>query len=257
MKLSSVKILQYKAGSESAKLLANELGIKRLKLEGSSWNPPAEHLVINWGSSTTPSNLVNSNFLNKPSAVAVATNKLSFFKAMEEDIVPEWTTEKQMAILWASQGHTVVCRTKLSGHSGEGIVLIEGAAMAESTPDAPLYTKYVKKTDEYRIHIFKGELIDIQQKKRKTDVPDSSVNWKIRNLAGGFIYARENVAPNEVVVAAAVKSYNSLDLDFGAFDVIYNKQANKAFVLEVNSAPGISGTTLTRYRDTFKNYINQ
>ena len=38
-----------------------------------------------------------------------------------------------------------------------------------------------------------------------------------------------------------------LGLDFGAVDIIYNKQEDKWYVLEVNTAPGIYGTTLDKY----------
>ena len=46
-----MKIIPYKAGSESAKALAEELGIARLKLEGSRWKGKAGDVVINWGTS--------------------------------------------------------------------------------------------------------------------------------------------------------------------------------------------------------------
>ena len=45
----SMKILPYKAGSESAKKLADALGIAKLKQEGSRWRGKAGDVLINWG----------------------------------------------------------------------------------------------------------------------------------------------------------------------------------------------------------------
>ena len=50
----------------------------------------------------------------------------------------------------------------------------------------------------------------------------------------------------------AVAAVVALGLDFGAVDVVYNVKEQKAYVLEVNSAPGLSGTTLDKYVEVFK-----
>jgi glutathione synthase/RimK-type ligase-like ATP-grasp enzyme len=36
-------------------------------------------------------------------------------------------------------------------------------------------------------------------------------------------------------------------LDFGAVDVIWNERQQRAYVLEINSAPGLEGTTIDDY----------
>jgi glutathione synthase/RimK-type ligase-like ATP-grasp enzyme len=46
-----------------------------------------------------------------------------------------------------------------------------------------------------------------------------------------------------------------LGLDFGAVDIGHRIIDNKVFVFEVNTAPGIEGTTLQRYVNTFNEYI--
>ena len=78
------------------------------------------------------------------------------------------------------EGNTVVARTILNGNSGAGIVLVENE---EQLVDAPLYTVYIPKKQEYRVHVFRGQVLDVQRKARKQDVPDDEVNWKIRNMA--------------------------------------------------------------------------
>ena len=90
-----------------------------------------------------------------------------------------------------------------------------------------------------------------EQKRRRNEHADP--NWRIRNLANGFIYAREDVRPPECVTSVARRALDCIDLDFGAVDVIYNARQNRAYVLEVNTAPGVTGTTVDRYVDYFRN----
>ncbi|MDT9694122.1 hypothetical protein Q5762_38495, partial [Streptomyces sp. P9(2023)] len=87
---------------------------------------------------------------------------------------PMFTTSKEEAQGWLDEGTIVVARTMLRGHSGAGIVLHSGD---DELVDAPLYVKYVKKTQEYRVHVAFGEILDQQRKARRQDTPDEEVNW--------------------------------------------------------------------------------
>ena len=69
-------LYSYKPGSKSAKDLATALDIKRIKHERSRFRHANDRLVINWGSSTLPSNINNSLVLNHPFTVFAASNKL-------------------------------------------------------------------------------------------------------------------------------------------------------------------------------------
>ena len=240
----------YKSGSQSAKDLALGLGIKRIKNKNSKFRGTANKTVINWGSSTPTVDFGNAIIINKPKAVGLAANKLKTmgFLALSGVSTPDYSPHKEQALQWLEQGHKVFCRTKLSGHSGEGIVIAE---TINELVDAPLYTKWVRIGQEYRVHVFRGEVLDVQRKARKHDVPDEGVNWKVRNLAGGFIFARADVNPPEDVLKQAVDAVEALGLDFGAVDIITGKNNNNAYVLEVNTACGLMGTTLEKYIEAF------
>ena len=240
----------YKSGSQSAKDLALGLGIKRIKNKNSKFRGTANKTVINWGSSTPTVDFGKAIIINKPSAVALAANKLKTFQCLIENNVevPPFCEDKAWAELTLVAGNKVFCRTKLSGHSGEGIVVAE---TVNELVDAPLYTKWVRIGQEYRVHVFRGEVLDVQRKARKHDVPDEDVNWKVRNLAGGFIFARADVNPPEDVLKQAVDAVEALGLDFGAVDIITGKRDNIAYVLEVNTACGLMGTTLEKYIEAF------
>lgn len=251
-----MKIYSYNPGSESAKALAEALGIKRIKHEGKDLNLK-QSILINWGASKIERVMHGiKQILNMPECVAKATNKLHTFKALEEAEVsiPEFTTNKEEAIGFLQDGkdRAIVCRTKLTGHSGEGIVIAE---TAEQVVDAPLYTLYIKKKEEYRIHVMHGEAFFVQRKARKLEVADDQVNWKVRNLAGGFIFANKDVEVAEEAKQQAIMAVDALGLDFGAVDIIWNEKENKYYVLEVNTACGLEGTTLEKYVEQFKKYL--
>lgn len=245
-------IYSHNPNSESAKALKEALGIRKIKNEGSRFKGKQDKLVINWGSSAPIEEVVKCNILNSPHAIRKAVNKLQAFKTLSEGVdIPEWTESQQEACKWLEDGCTVVARTVVEGFGGEGIVLVENGA---ELPVAPLYTKYIPKTEEYRVHVFKDEAFFVQRKARKKEVPDAQVNWKIRNLAGGFIFANQDVdVPNEAK-EAAVKAVKLLGLDFGAVDIIWNKKRDKYYILEINTAPGLAGSTLEKYAEQFRKY---
>lgn len=240
-----IMIYPYKKGSDSCKNLVEALGARQIRLEGSKYIfKPGKHLVINWGNSEAP------EYVGLNRSVGTAANKLKAFDVFKDHDVPhpEWTTDIDVAREWMAPNKIVLCRHKLTGHSGEGIEIFTGEQKA------PLYVMYIKKLHEYRFHVFNGEVIDVQQKKRKADA--ANVNSQIRNLANGWIYARNEIAlaDEEEANRIAVGAVEALGLDFGAVDLIYNKHYNKYYVLEVNTAPGLTGTTLDNYVKAIKAY---
>lgn len=250
----AINLFPYKDGSASAKALALELGVKRIKTVGSKYRGSKDNWVINWGATKLPDEVVKSKVLNL--FTVNASNKLNAFKLMgganEIEYTVPWTTDKRDAEMWIKKGDKVVCRTLLSSHSGNGIIIAE---TLDQLVDCKLYTKYIPKDQEYRVHVMNGEAFFFQRKARKLDVPDDQVNWKIRNLAGGFIYSHKDVVPPQNVIDVAESAIDDLKLDFGAVDVITTKKGN-AYVLEVNTAPGLEGTTLKEYANAFKrNYF--
>lgn len=252
-------ILPYKNGSRSSSALANALGIRQIRLAGSTIHRQRPKKLIIWGNSgrnLPPQGLgAQHTVINSLTAVAAASNKLDTFNILSEtDVrIPEYTTEDEVAQSWVSEGHKVVERHQLTGHSGAGIRISE---RFEDMQGAPLYVKYIKKQDEYRVHIIGGQVIDVQRKARRSDVPDEDVNWQVRNHQNGFCYMRENVNPDSDVIQQALNAILALGLHFGAVDVIWNAHQRKAYVLEVNTACGLEGTTLERYTTAFQELLS-
>ena len=244
-------IMPYSYGSNSAKLLKQETGIKFLN-KRTTRKLPSNLTVINWGCSEYPNRELNSAvFLNKPESVYKASNKLSTLISLRDSgIVPDFTENASEARIMAQRG-IVIARTLLRANSGRGIQIIPKGS--EDIPEAPLYVKYIKKKKEFRVHVFKGEILFVQEKKRRNDIPDEEVNWQIRNHSNGFIFAHNDVEIGDEGLNNAIIACNTLGLDFGAVDVIWNERENKYYVLEVNTAPGITGETLRIYSEKFTN----
>lgn len=243
-------IYPYNPASESAKALKDGLGAKFIKHENSKFKGKADKVVINWGSSKLPDEAFKCVVLNNTKIVAAAIDKLAFFQ-INKDIAPPFTTDIEEAKAWLKKGLTVVVRNKVKGHGGEGIEIVSNL---EELKPAPLYTRYIPKKEEYRLHVFRGEVFFVQRKARVKEVADEKVNWQVRNMAGGFIFANQGVDVCEEARQMAVDCVKNLGLDFGAVDLIFNERSNRYYALEVNTAPGLCGTTLTKYVEQFNKF---
>jgi ribosomal protein S17 len=243
-----IKVLPYKVGSKSARELVNSLN--PLAIMKKQYTPLVgrSKVVLNWGNSSPRFNLGGAIVLNKPDAVANASNKLTAFKYMKDGLVniPEFTNDIEVAKQWIIAGSMVLCRTLLNSNSGKGIVIAKESADLVS---APLYVKYIKKEKEYRVHVFNGNIIDFIEKKRKSGFQQSTLyNKYIRSYEQGWVFTREGVVLTDEVKKQALLAVKSLGLDFGAVDIVVSNDNNKAVVLEVNTAPGIMGKTLDSYK---------
>ena len=258
-----VIIVPYNMFSNSAKALTqalrDALNIPILKVSTAStkYQPRWTDYVINWGCSkewpwinTTEKN-GNQRCVNKLTFFQVIDAHNQVFKDKFINL-PKWTTDPEIVRNWINQGKLVLMRLKLTGHSGDGIFFVDPPY--DTISYAPLYVQYKKKKNEYRVHFFKVgqgkyEIIDITQKKMRKGF--ENVDTKIRNHKNGWVYAREDIIEPQDLRTQALNAAFASDLDFGAVDLIWNEHENKCYVLEVNTAPGLTGTTLSAYINAF------
>lgn len=254
MTLQSTKLLPYNMGSASARALAQELGIRRV-YPNRNYRPQEGHKVINWGRGGSPTwDASIPSWFNKPAYVNRAGNKLLSLRDLEAADVSSisYTTDIDKASDWLDEDIPVVVRHQLRGHSGQGIEMIYDPARL---PEAPLYTKYQKKTHEYRVHVLPCGKTVLNQKRRRRDVPDEDVNWQVRNYGNGFTYCRDNVEDNEYVRELGKRAVKALGLDFGAVDIIHHAPSDTTMVLEVNTAPGLEGSLIQSYVESFRSVL--
>lgn len=227
--------------------------------------------LLNYGSSSVPNITIGgATVINPPSRVALSSNKLNSLHVMNHLGVRtvEYTNQQSTAQRWVDGGGLVYVRRTLNGHSGEGIELVYNGQvdmgllsgnipLNTSVPSAPLYTKGIfGNRREYRVHVFKNKIIHVAQKRRRngfSDIPE--YNNLVRNHHTGWIYSTHNTAELNIAgKCEALKAVEALGLDFGAVDIITNR--DDAWVLEVNTAPGMEGVTLEKYTDAISRFVN-
>ncbi len=184
----------------------------------------------------------------------VVLNKVQQFERFSQNQVscPRFTRESGELV---SLGKTVFARTLINSTGGRGIVEFEPASGAPA-PIAPLYTEYIPKKAEYRVHVFNGEVIDVQQKKKRRAFDNDTRDTRVRNLANGYVYTRESIVAPVDMDTLAINAVNAVGYSYGAVDIIYNEKRNQCFVLEVNSRPGLMGTTLDKYTEALIRHFN-
>lgn len=244
-------VYPYDLASQGARNLVRALrgGAIRVRERG-TYVPRGDDLVINWGNPRVPgwwNRNARTNALNQPEAVRNAINKIRTFQLLAKAGVPipSFTTKLAEArALFKTPDSKVLCRRTVSAHSGRGIIIARNAA---ALVEAPLYVKYVPKEREYRIHVLNGVVIDAEQKLLRTGATPSDDQRLVRSHRHGWIYARNGITPpSHRALEAAITAVRAVGLDFGAVDLgVHSKFGVKVY--EVNSAPGIEGTTVTRY----------
>lgn len=247
--MSKIKILPYKGYSKSAKALKLALGKRRALIKRNTTSAIPGSLILNWGNSNPGFDYSRSRVINNPRNVATAINKLTALTVMRSAgvSVPDFTTDIAVAREWIEGTFKVVCRKLLSAHSGRGASI---ASTSEEVVPAPLYTKFIRKTKEFRVHVFNGRVIDYVQKKARSERDElPGYNRYIRSYNNGWIMSRTDITVSEPVKAEAIKAVAALGLDFGAVDIVLQdkKGVLTPFVLEVNTAIGLEGQTVTSY----------
>ena len=210
--------------------------------------------MINWGNSSDNLEMLPSTTLvNNPRAVALAVDKLralSVWSRIDGLHIPEYWTTKPDKV----ESGIIFARTKVNSSGGAGIVVCRPG---DVIPDAPLYVRYIPKREEYRIHVVNNKVIFIQQKKMKLEAELSRDDKLIRNHANGWVFCLVDMdtIPEEIKHAGRL-AVNGLGLHFGAVDLLIGRDDGLPYVLECNTAPGLSSPTLlAAYKEAFESWL--
>ncbi len=125
----------------------------------------------------------------------------------------------------------------LSG--GRGIVIYNAGETPTRRHD--FYTPVIQCRREFRIHVWNEAIICIQKKRI------ANATSIIHNHDNGVIFQtipmdQFNIGRNstEIIRSRAIAAVSALELNFGAVDILQEQDTNELYVLEVNTAPGIS-----------------
>lgn len=265
-------IRSYNNNSVGSKLLADALNARRLKLDGTSkYKPKKGDVVINWGNSNQFEFQDNPNIvlLNKPKAVALASNKVSVATHVSQleahPFIISKVVKGKISFLGATAGlftpNGLILRTIVNGSGGRGVYFVDDLDEAQKMYEidgrkVQIVSPYYKKTHEYRIHVLNGHVFDVVQKRKRQDLPKEAVNFKIRNHDNGWVFCRGEVDVPQPLLRMAIQACNMLGLNFGAVDAIYNEHIGDVHILEVNTAPGLEGTTVENYANEIRRQYN-
>lgn len=245
--MGRVRVQSYGNGmSEGAKVLAEYLGVKRVKVTGSRFVGKIGDVVVNWG---IPQNkLRNVRYLNDLSAVNIASNKLSSFKKLKDVGINVPTFDTNCS--FADDSSIIVARTVLSGHSGEGIVV----GQPNELPYAPLYVEYIEKKREYRAIVVGDEVVDFKQKKKKREF-EGERSEHVWNCDNGYVFARSDIIHPDGIDILSINAVKALGLTYGAVDIIEDR-GGTLYVLEINTAFGLEGTTIQLVGDAIQRILD-
>lgn len=218
--------------------------------------PRDSSMLVNWGCSSGAA----PPDLNSYESVGISVNKLTAFEEMglAGVRIPLFTAGRTMSgSVTNDTGKTWFKRTLTRGHGGRGIVVVKPGE--EWGRPAPLYVQLVEGRLEFRVHVFlEGDTAHCLPRQKLGvrgfgRTPEQNI---IRNTSNGWVLGlvRDSTAA-ERAEEQAVAAVAALGLDFGAVDVIIEESSGEAFVLEVNTAPGLEAKpVIDFYKTNILNY---
>jgi len=249
------RVLTYSLTSESGNLLREELGGHQfIRPDGSQYRYRETDVVVNWGLYGDRGYPVVNAF----NAVRVCTSKRRTFQAFRMSGVkhPNFTKQRDTALGWIRDGHTVFARSCDNGMMGEGITVVHPG---EEVPQTLFYTKRFPVDREFRVYVAFGLVIDVREKKRLEG--DTDGTWQAAGDAitgaeiragDDWMYCKRGLANYPTMVwTQAGEAMEAVGLDFGGVDVAIDKEHNVC-VFEVNSAPWLPPSTARKLAQAIK-----
>ena len=266
--MANIVLCPMSMGSEGAKSISSFFGTRKVYRDRRYVAKPTD-VQINWGN-TRHIPVFRDGYLNSNIAVGNSSNKLTTHRLLDEAGVRSLQTafnQEDAEALFTDEGDKVFCRTLTRASEGRGIVIAE---TVDELVQSRLYTKYERHTNEYRVHVLNGEVIHIVEKRKMSEstLEDRGITFDamIKNHDNGWIFSEKLAKVRHLdgvwktdILTQSVAAVAALGLDFGAVDVIYDNPRRLAFVLEVNSAPGMEEGTTThlKYCRAFSGLIDQ
>lgn len=251
----SKTILAYKSGKtgKTGRALCRALEISSHK------HPQRATKVINWGTSE----YYGIESINSPCSIENASNKLLSLKILEENgvRVPAFTNDYNYAKELFNnlrqktrQGYPTLVGRPTHHQGGSGFVPIFG----QPIPLCDYYMRYVPIYKEYRVHVFRNKILGIS-KKVSDGVEHRITNKWCRNHTNGWKFVLlDQYQCNDKLKQMAIDAVSSLNLDFGAVDIILSDdEIRKYYVLEINTAPSLepNSTIFNNYVEELKKYV--
>lgn len=225
-----------KCSSKSAKMLAAQLGATYIN-PYKGFSAVKGEIILNFGCS---GGLDGKIYINTPSAVALAIDKLATLKLLSEFTrVVAFTEDINDAEKWLKLGHSVVSREFNKASKSKGTYILSTVEDLYKTP-AKFWTLYVPHKMELRINVVYGKIISILE--------------KVGNAEGNFDWKLVRDHTKYPIKSMTTAISDNMGLDFYGADVLIDMK-NKPWLLEVNSAPSLFGQTAISFVSAMKGLL--
>lgn len=199
---------------------------------------------VRWGSRVPTSD----NGINLLSGVRVASNKLMALVRLQSSgvLIPTLFTTSDFETI-ANVRRIFRKRSRQDANDSPYFVEANDFPDPSRAAEYDYALEHIASDNEYRVDIFGGHPIKIQEKvptwglNSSTDVRSSSLGWSTAILKG---------PPCAGLVEATASAVSSLGLHFGVVDIVEGKDG-QLFVLEVNTAPGMGADGAKLYAQKF------
>lgn len=217
-------VLYAKCAKESAQKLARALSADCVcAFDAPTRNFTNYDFVFNYGANRLI--VPHRKHINKAKAVSNCIDKLKTFKLLKDANVPIPSfVEKKEEV--PKSWKDIVCRKNRCGNQADSLQYIR---KGQFLPEAQLYTKYFEHKFEFRIVVFRGEVVGRYLKEQERNM------WLLNSMdREGF----------EKIDEACIRGSDALGIDYVGFDVLSNSQ-DDFIVLEANSAPIITDESVS------------
>ena len=271
--------------------------MESLEATGGTAKPAAnKEVVICWGAKTDGDVVMGNNkVLNHPNKIRQNRNKVNALVALKQNNVNVANFSENFKLAGTGDyKFPLVARTKYhQGGAGFWLCLTAGH-IAQAVKDGAQYIQsFIDIKDEYRLHVFKDEVIYGVRKvqrdnhveafvehytehvndkaaKDKVNLDKTTLEFIMGKLARKFatgpdMIIRSNtrgwkfakVANDNLdkgLVAEAIKAVKALGLDYAAVDCCIDANG-KVFIIECNSGPGLDGNSFDTWVAAFKKVL--
>lgn len=237
-------ILSHPFFGPTVRILSSVLGLRR------SYIPLEYPPTIRWGNSKGKY-LSGDTTINSPGIIRACGNKLVFSRSMDELEIPHIRINQEIP-----ERFPVLIRKTLTGSQGRGIVVCETFEDFMKNGGEKLnWTYWHDFSSEFGVHFVGGNIVKLFRKERAEGLEPEK--FPIKNLDKGYSFVRVNPETKPKLINFMKGVYEKFPVEFGRFDVGYDRNLRSYVIIEANSAPGISENddTLNHYVEFFKSKL--
>jgi Glutathione synthase/Ribosomal protein S6 modification enzyme (glutaminyl transferase) len=207
--------------------------------------------IINWGNHIFGNNYDKFFALNRPSAVALSSNKRISRGVLQNAGVPVPVTHfLESYVFLPVMKYPIIARPP-HHHAGKNFHIVQSESdfsqFVKSIDLGWYFSEIFEKTHEFRVHAAHGKVLVTHEKplipgELRANQAINHEKWRALKWSE-FIPA---------VSLAALEAVEVLGLDYGAVDVMYNAENGKVAIAEVNTSPEITAEyTSGKYAEYF------